>query len=195
MENTMEQPEPLAVNPVETIMQTITDVETTAQSVNVEEEIAATIGVINNLVDTGSVEADRAAEHMTAQLVNETQASSSYATAENAQTENTYFASASKGDLHQAEATHHNVLSHSAEVTSEASMMKAAALEQVATVQYAIQEQSERVVAGQVEVENRTTAAIEQEMKITQAVAEDAAMDNNLEAELVATAELASPKV
>ncbi len=179
----------LPENPAETVMETIMSLETESQSVNFEEDIATTVGLVQRLEGEGVVESNLASEHASQQIVHEEQADANYATAENASNEAVYHSSATKVDMHTSEAETHNVLSHSAAVISEKSLTDASAMEQIATVQYAVQQETERLVAGQVEVQNRTSAAVEQEMKVMGAVAEEAAAPSeDLEAELVAVA-------
>lgn len=178
----------LNANPTETLLEAVRETDV-VESVN-ESTIEALADAARRLDTTGNTLADRASDHTAAQAVYETRAASSAAGAENAVTEAGYNADMTSLERSEVAADRHNVLGHSAEARAQDAVAKSSALDQVASVQIAVQEVTERTAMAETEVENRTLAGVEAEMKVLDAV--DDANDKvaqDLEAQLAANAD------
>ncbi len=192
-------PEPAAAlpeNPAELIAQVVTGTETIVQSVNVEEEVSTLVQTAQSL-SSESVEASHnAGEYMAEQITHEQRADENIATADNIADEGASQAYVAVAENNIVEAQRNEVLANSASITAEESSAMAASLEQIASITRAVQEEMTRSTFAIEEVENRTKAGVEQEMKIVSAAAEEAGAAQNLESELKASiAEPATMKV
>lgn len=186
---------PLNANPTDTLHEAVTETDV-IETVN-ESTIEALADAARRLDNTSSTLADRASDHTAAQAVYETRAASSAAGAENAATEAGYHADMSNLERSEVAADRHNILGHSAEARAQDAGAKANALDEVARVQIAVQEVTERTAIAETEVENRTAAGVEAEMKALGAVEEaNDKVAQDLEAQLAANADpsLATPR-
>lgn len=170
----------LPEDPIMSIIGTITNTETIVQTVN-DGTIASLEGASKNEAENSATAASLATEHMVAQVTEEGMAS----------------VSADETDFkqHDSAAQAHQVLSHSAAATADESGAKAVSLERVASIQIAVAEVETRKVLGTEEIENRTVAGVQEEMKTLGAVIDEGARKaagaaQNLESELAASAEV-----
>ncbi len=163
-----------------------------------DDTIVADEGSARNLKAESTQTSHEAEIHTSAQIVNENQAINHVATAETASSDDTYYSNTTAAEKHSIQAESHNVLAHSATNYSEEASAKAAGLEQACKIQRTIQEENIKTSFAVEECVNRTQAAVEQEMKAMSVVEESVSDDapaQDLEAELVATAQIASPKM
>ena len=195
-ENIEETENKLPENPVIQIMNVIQ----TPEIVQVVEDvtISANEGISHQL-EAESVKTDHDAQsHTSAQIINENQAVTHAVSAESAVNDDSYYSNSSAAEKHSVQADVHNVMAHSALTHSTESSAKAAALEQVSKTQRAVQEESTRISFAVEEIENRTLAGVEQEMKAMNAVEDSGSSDGStqdLEAQLEITAQASAPKM
>ena len=172
----------LPEDPTISIIGTVKNTETIVQTVN-DGTIASLEGASRQEADISSTAAILAEEHMVAQVTEEGLASVS-------ETETTF-------KEHDSAAQAHHVLGHSAAATADESGAKAVHLEHIAEIQIAVAEVETRKVMGTKEIENRTTAGVQEEMKATGAVFDEEARKaagaaQDLESQLAASAEIAT---
>lgn len=170
----------LPEDPTTSIIGTITNTQTVVQTVN-DGTIASFVGASEREAENSLTAASLANDHMAAQVTEEGMASVS-------ENETTF-------KQHDSAAQKHNVLSHSAAAIADESGAKAVSLERVAEIQIAVAEVETRKVLGTEEIENRTTAGVEAEMKSTGAVIDEearraAGAAQDLESKLAASAEV-----
>ena len=178
----------LPANPVNLIVEAIA-VPEIVETIN-DVEIATMVGTAEELSAAHRDGTTRADEHFSNEVASISQADQSFAGASNADSEAAYVAKASVGDTHLARADSYNVMGHGAAATAMEAGAKSSALERIATVQIAMQDVATRMETAVREVADRTQAGVEQEMRVTAAVADDAATSaQDLEGELKATAE------
>ncbi len=175
-------PEVLPEDPATSVIATISNENTIVQTVN-DTTIASLAGA-SKLEESNSItSASLANDHMVAQTNEEGMASLSSNDQDFKQ--------------HDSAAQTHNVLSHSASSQADEAGAKSVALDRVANVQIAVAEVETRKIVGEQEIENRTVAGVQAEMKATGAVIEEdarkaAGAEKDLESELVATVEVTS---
>ncbi|MGH1456419.1 MAG: hypothetical protein ACRBDI_06530 [Alphaproteobacteria bacterium] len=187
----------LPENPNTQIVSVLTSERVISQNIQ-DETIASAEQGAKNLESESTKTGFEAQVHTSAQIINENQAITHVASAENASNDDTYYSNTSAAETHSIQAESHNVLAHSAATYSDESAAKSAALEQVSKVQRAVQEESVRISFGLEEIENRTLAGVEQEMKAMNVVedsSDTSGATQDLEAQLVATAEASAPKM
>ncbi|PCJ02011.1 MAG: hypothetical protein COB14_03090 [Alphaproteobacteria bacterium] len=170
----------LPEDPTILIVGTVQNESTVAQTLH-DGVIASLEGASKQEAENSSTAAANANTHMVAQVTEEGMASAS--------ADETTF------KQHDSAAQAHNALSHSAAATANESGAKAASLERVASIQIAVAEVETRKVLGTEEQINRTNAGVQAEMKATGAVIDEevrksAGTAQNLESELVASAEI-----
>ncbi len=184
----------LDADPIKTLNEAVTETEV-IETVN-ESTIESLADAARRLDNTSSTLTDRASDHTAAQILHETRAESSAAGAERATTDAGYYADVTSMQRNEAAADNHNVLGHSAEASAQDAGAKASALDQVARVQIAVQEESTRIEMGQRQVQDRTAAVVQEEMKKLGEVEEVPEIVENLEAELAANADpsIAAPR-
>ncbi len=192
-------PEPataLPENPAELIAQVVTGTETVVQSVNVEEEVSTLVQVAQSLATESVNATNNVGEFVAEQVTHEQRADESIATADKIVDEDASQAYIAVAENNIVEAQRNEVLANSASIIAEESGAKAAYLEQAASITRAVQEEITRATFAVEEVENRTQAGVEQEMKLVAAAAEEAGAAQNLESELkAAVAEPAAMKI
>lgn len=173
-------PEVLPEDPTVSVIGTISNENTIVQTVN-DTTIASLAGASKLEAANSVTSAALANEHMVAQTNEEGMAS--------------FSADEQDFKQHDSAAQTHNVLSHSASSHADEAGAKSVALDRVANVQIAVAEVETRKVVGAVEIENRTVAGVEAEMKATGAVLEEDARKSagaaqDLESELAISAEV-----
>ncbi len=196
-ENLEPTEEKLHENPSIQIVNVLQSETVTAQTLQ-DETIASAEQSAKNLESESAKTGYDAQAHTSAQILNENQASTHVASAENASNEDTYYSNTSAAETHSIQAESHNVLAHSAANYSDEAAAKASSLEQASRVQRAVMEESTRITFAQEEIINRTQAGVEQEMKAMNAVEDSSdtgGSTHDLEAQLAATAEASAPKM
>jgi len=182
-------PEPataLPENPAELIAQVVTGTETVVQSVNVEEEVSALVQTAQSLATESVNATNNVGEFIAEQVTHEQRADENIATADQTVDEDASQAYIAVAENNIVEAQRNEVLANSASITAEESGAQAASLEQTASITRAVQEEMTRATFSIEEVENRTQAGVEQEIKLVAAAAEEAGAAHNLESELKA---------
>lgn len=188
--------EQLPANPMQQIINVITEVETSQSAHDVE--LASVKGAAENLQSESIVNASRAGEHIAQQVLNETQAITNFAGAEIAANEDTYHAHAGSAEKHSVIAEDHHVQGNSAAALSEVAAAESSALERASVVQMAVIEDSQKVSFAISEEADRTAEATKQEMRVMAAVQESgdtAGATQDLEAQARATVETSAPKI
>lgn len=196
-ENLEPEEKKLPENPITQILSVIETPEIV--QVVQDDTIAANEEITNNLVSESTKTSHDAQIHTSAQIINENQANTHITTAEIATNDSSYYSNTSAAENHSVQAENHNVLAHSAAIHSDESSAKASALEQVSKVQRAVQQENTRISFAVEEIQNRTLAGVEQEMKVMNVV-EDSSSDTgeatqDLEAQLAASVQIDAPKM
>ena len=164
----------LPESPTQLIAEVCTGTETIVQSVNVDEKIS-TLEQSAESLSSESVSANYSAgEYQVAQMKNEQRADVKMATADRTHDEDLSQAHISSAEKYIVEAERNGVLANSHSITAEETGAMAASLNQTATVTRAVQEEMTRSTFAFEEVENRTKAGVEKEIKEIVASAEGA---------------------
>jgi len=181
-------------NPIDTVIEAITTPETVV-SVN-DTTIGALVGAAQNLEGDALVNAQISSELAVQQATHEDLAIESFSNADDALTENAYFANEGKAERHENIATAANIGSHTTAMAAEDASATAAELNNSATIQIAVAEIESRTHFAAIEVADRTQAGVKEEMRIMNAVAEDPNSAQNLEAQakMVSALENDAPK-
>lgn len=188
-----EPAEILPENPMTLVIETVSNPEIVQVAHDVE--LVGNLNTAQRLNDESALNAHNAAEHIVLQVKHEDAAITSGAGAENAKTDQAYYAQAGKSEQHDIIAQDHHVQATSDATRSAEQSQKSSALEQVSRIQVAAVEQQERISIAVTEENNITAEATKQEMKKVAAIADEenaGAADQNREAELKAAAAEAS---
>ncbi len=148
----------LPADPVEVIKDAVMEGEIHQTLNDVEIEVAGIQGSKMNLSNIEQIASFESVAHLTRQMVSEAESSAFYAGAENASDEAAYHSSAGAAEIKTVEAVESNVLSNAAAALALEAGAGAAALEQI-----------ERVTTAQVEEEMRMSMVIKEEARVNAA--------------------------
>ncbi len=188
----------LPEDPTKHLVDTITHIDTVAQTIH-DATIPCAAGAARQLEAVSNNASQNAVMHSVAQVREETQATTSNANADLARTDAEHDAKSKSAVLHDISAQSHHVKGNSDAIKAQVTGAKASALEQESKIEIVVAEAEKLKITSQHEVEDRTNAALKQEMRVAGVIQEEdirqQALDLEAQAQLAAKAGLGVPKI
>ncbi len=194
-ENTATQTD-LPYDPVIHIVGVVNTVDTQVQVLN-DVTIAGNSAAADRLNNDSKVATHKAGEHMAEQVASENRAGIATITAENASSDDVYYAQEGAAHKETQSAQTHNIANNVQAAKADDNAAKAAALGRISEVKIAVAEVEKRIEFATQEVEVRTQLAVTEKMKGEATTNDDVTLSLDQEAGLKAAANISEdiPKI
>ncbi len=163
-ENTAEKLD-LPENPAIQVIGVLTTLDTQVQSMN-DVTIEGNKAASERLASESTLASHRAEEHLVGQVTSESAAGIASAAAENAKTDNEYFAQDGDAQRSTQSAETHHIANHVEVAKADDSAAKSSALERISEMRVAVAQVEQREQFATEEVEIRTQNAVKEQMRV-----------------------------